>query len=438
MAHKDDQNFMSELEAAEMMKPQYGAVLLLLSIAGLFAFLIIYAAFAEIDERTKGHGQVMPSSDVQVMQSLEGGVITDIMVREGDIVEKGQILMRIDDVLFASEEGGLEIRIAGMRARKIRLVAETMDVPPVFPEELMEAHPDLIENEMKLYNSRQEELQTALERIEDEKHEIESNIDEINASINKFTKSRSLLAEELEIARKLVAQRAMPEIEKIRLERQYSDATGDLATAREARNSMAARLSGVEKKVQEERAGFRSEALGQLNETRTQLRVMQESEKSAEDRVSRTNLRAPVDGVIQNVTLKTVGGVVEPAQKLIEIIPLEEDLLIRARVAPSDIAFLRPGQDVKVSITAYDPQIYGRLDAKLERISADTVEDPEGDIFFEVDVRANQNYLGTTENPLRITTGMVADIEIVTGKRTILTYILKPILRAKASALSER
>jgi adhesin transport system membrane fusion protein len=341
-------------------------------------------------------------------------------------------------VLFASEEGGLEIRISSLRARQIRLTAEVKGTPPIFPEGLIKKRPDLIENEMKLYHSRQEELKTALERIEDEKNEIKSNIDEINASINKFTKSRSLLAEELDIARKLVAQRAMPEIEKIRLERQYSNATGDLETAREARNSMAARLSGVEKKAQEERSAFHSEALGQLNETRTQLRVMQESEKSAEDRVARTELRAPVDGVVQSITLKTVGGVVEPAQKLIEIIPLDEDLLIRARVAPSDIAFLKRGQDVKISITAYDPQIYGRLDGALERISADTVEDPEGGIFFEVDVRANQNYLGTIENPLRITTGMVADIEIVTGKRTILTYILKPILRAKASALSER
>ena len=152
----------------------------------------------------------------------------------------------------------------------------------------------------------------------------------------------------------------------------------------------------------------------------------------------RTELRAPVDGIVQSMSIKTLGGVVEPAQRLIEIVPLEDDLLIRAKVSPSDVAFLTPGQDVKISISAYDPQIYGRLDGTLERISADTIEENDGSIFFEVDVRTKENHLGSDDAPLRITTGMLADIEIITGRRTILTYILKPILRAKSRALGER
>ena len=435
---KNDHGFVSELDAAVKMKPKSGAVWLLLSIVGLFIFLIGYASIAEIDERTRGSGQVMPSQDIQTIQSLEGGVITDIMVREGDVVKKGQILMRIDDVLFASEEGGLEVRLASLQAKQARLSAEVKGEKPSFPPVLIENADTLVQNELQLYTSRQTELQTALERIEDEEREARSNINEIKASINKFSQSRALLKKELDIAKRLVASNAMPEIEQIRLERQYAEVSGDLQTAIEAKTSMEAKLSGIEKKAEEKMAAYQSEALGQLNEVETQIRAIEEGLKSAGDRVARTELRAPVNGIVQRLALKTIGGVVEPAQRLIEIVPLEDDLLIRAKVAPSDVAFLRPGQEVKVSITAYDPQIYGRLDGTLERISADTIEEQDGSVFFEVDVRTNKNYLGSAENPLRITTGMIANIEVITGRRTVLTYILKPILRAKQNALGER
>lgn len=430
--------FLPELEAARRLKPARGAVLLLLSIGLLFAFLITYAAVTKIDERTRGQGQVMPSSDVQVVQSLEGGVITDILVREGDVVEQGQILMRIDDVMFSAEEGGLEARMQGLQITRERLLAESRGQQPEFSDKLKDIAPERVENEMALYESRQEELENALDRIEAEKNEAISNIAEIDASISKYSQTRALVSQELEIAKKLVAQKAMPQIEQIRLERQYAEASGDLATARKARTSMQAKLSGIEKKREEKLSSFKSDALGQLNEIETQLRTYEQSMRSAEDRVARTELKAPVDGVVQSLSLKTVGGVVEPAQRLIEIVPLEDDLLIRARVKPSDVAFLKYGQDVRVSITAYDSMIYGQLDGTLERISADTVEDKNGERFFEIDVRTDKNYLGSEDAPLRITTGMEADVQIITGRRTILTYILKPILRARQNALAER
>lgn len=435
---KKNDLFLPELEAARRLKPSGGAILLLLTIGMLFAILILYAAFTKIDERTRGYGQVMPSSDVQVVQSLEGGIVTDILVREGDVVKKDQILMRIDDVMFAAEEGGLEARMQGMQITRQRLLAETRGQAPEFSDDLKQAAPKRVENEIALYESRQQELQTALERIEDEKNETTSNIAEIDASITKFSQTRDLVSKELEIAKKLVAQKAMPQIEQIRLERQYAEASGDLASARKARTSLEAKLSGINKKRQERLSSFKSEALGQLNDLETQLRAYEENMKSAEDRVARTELRAPVDGIVQSMTIKTLGGVVQPAQQLIEIVPLEDDLLIRARVAPSDVAFLEYGQPVKVSITAYDPLIYGHLDGRLERISADTVEDQQGNRFFEIDVRTDKNHLGSADSPLRITTGMEADVQIITGRRTILTYIMKPILRARENALVER
>ncbi len=435
---KNDDLFLPELEAARRLKPASGAIVLLLAIGLLFAFLIVYSAFAKIDERTRGQGQVMPSSDVQVVQSLEGGIVTDILAREGDVVKKDQILMRIDDVMFAAEEGGLEARLQGLQIKRERLLAETREQEPQFSDELAEVASKRVDNEMALYQSRQQELQTALERIEDEKNEILSNIAEVDASISKYSQTRGLVAKELEIAKKLVAQKAMPQIEEIRLERQYAEASGDLATAQKAKASLQARLSGVEKKRQERKSAFKSDALAQLSDVETQLRTYEESMKSAEDRVARTELRAPVDGIVQSLAVKTVGGVVQPAQKLIDIVPLEDDLLIRARIAPSDVAFLKYGQPVKVGITAYDSMIYGQLDGTLERISADTVEDKDGGRFFEIDVRTDKNYLGDSDNPLRITTGMEANVQIITGKRTILTYIMKPILRARQNALIER
>lgn len=434
---KEDLDFMNDLDQAVHEKPSRATTLFLLVIAGFIFWFLIWISFAEVDERVRAQGQVMPSSDLQVVQSLEGGIVTDILVSEGDRVKKGQVLLRIDDVLFASEGRGIEAQLMSLQAKEARLESEASDKKLSFPADLVKKIPEIVENERKLYTSRQNELNAAIQILKDEVREAEFNLAEVNASINKLARSKELLIKELNITKELVAKRAVPKIEQIRLERELNEVSGNLSTAYQSRNGLQAKLSATQKRDEEKRSAFRSQALRELNEIQSRISSIKESLNSAEDRVRRTELRAPVDGIVHRLGINTEGGVVESAQRLVEIVPIDDDLLIRARVKPSDIAFLKPDQPVKVAITAYDPQIYGRLGGHLERIGADTVEDSEGNSFFEIDVRTDKNYLGNAKNPLPIAPGMIAEVEVITGKRTILTYLIKPVLRLRDRAFSE-
>ncbi|MBI3440586.1 MAG: HlyD family type I secretion periplasmic adaptor subunit [Proteobacteria bacterium] len=435
---EEDAEFMSELETAGTLKPNRASRVFLWTIAALFFWLLLWASVSEVDERVRGIGQVMPSSDVQVIQSLEGGILSELLVSEGARVRKNQVLLKIADVQFASEGRGIEAQMMGMEAKRARLKAEASGQTFVMPPEITKQYPDIAATEEKLYQSRQGELANALHIIEDEVHEAEANLSEVKASINKLSKSKGLLEHELDIARRLVEQKAMPEIEKLKRERELNDTSGNLDSALQSRQSLEAKLSAAQKKEEEKKGAFKSQALGELNDVEAKIAGSRENLTSVSDKVSRAELKSPVDGIVQKIYVRTVGGVVQPAQKLVEIVPIADDLMIRAKISPADVAFLKPGQPVKVKITAYDSQIYGALDGKLERIGANTVEDNKGNAFFEIDVRTDKNYLGPEDAPLRIFSGMVSETEVITGKRTILTYLLKPVLRAKDRAFTEK
>lgn len=434
----EDLEFMSELEEANHLAPNKASVIFLWTIVGLFSWLIIWAAFSEVDERVRGTGQVMPSSDVQVVQSLEGGILQQLLVTEGDVVKKDQVIMKISDVQVSSEGKGIEAQRAELVAKQARLKAEATGQAFVMPADITKNFPDIAANEEKLYKSRQEELSTALNIIHDEVNEADANLAEVKSSIARLSKSKALLQHQADINNKLVAQKAIPEIESLKTDRELNETSGNLASAYDSERSLEAKLSAARKKEEEKRGAFRSEALGDLNDVESKLSGINANLTSVNDKEKRTELRSPVDGIVQKVHVKTIGGVIQPAQKLIEIVPTADNLMIRARIAPADVAFLRPGQDVKVKITAYDPQIYGSLDGKLERIGANTVEDNQGNAFFEIDVRTYKNYLGSEDHPLRISSGMVSETEVIVGKRTILTYLLKPVLRTKDRAFTEK
>lgn len=435
---QEDIEFMSEMETASHLKPSRASQVFLWTITGLFFWMVAWAGISEVDERVRGTGQVMPSSDVQVVQSLEGGILSELNVKEGDSVKKDQVLMKIAAVQFASEGRGIEAQMASLQAKQARLKAEASGQPFTTPPDIQKKFPDVAANEEKLYKSRQDELNTALNIIHDDVREAEANLSEVKASIAKFSKSRGLLQQQLGIAQRLVAQKAMPEIESLKLQRDLNETEGNLSTAEQSQQSLEAKLSAAKKKEDEKTGAFRSQALADLNEVEARLSAIKENLNSVKDKVNRAELRAPVDGIVQRLHIKTVGGVIQPAQKLVEIVPLTDDLMIRAKIAPADVAFLHPGQDVKIKITAYDSQIYGTLDGKLDRIGADTIEDAQGNAFFEIDVRANKNYLGDEAHPLRIFSGMVSETEVIVGKRTILTYLLKPVLRTKDRAFTEK
>lgn len=438
MSEKKDTDFMPEYEAALNTKPERGTTFLLLAIAGLIAWFIAWASYAEIEEVTRGGGQVMASSEVQILQSLEGGILQELLIAEGDTVKKGQTLARISDIAFSSEKKGRQAQFLSQTIRKARLTAEIEDKPFTLSEKIRVQAAAIAANEEALYNSRQQELKNARSILDGRISQSQSALREVSAQINRLSQNRKLLKEELSMTKKMVAQNAVPKLEEIRLQRELNDTAGNLNASVQRKRGLESELQTARKEREDHMTRFRTKALAEMNETETQLASLKENLKSIGDRVDRAELKSPANGIVQSIAVKTIGGIIEPAMHLVEIIPVEDDLKIKARVPPADIAFIRHGLPVRVKITAYDSSRYGALDGTLERISPASVTDEKGNIFFEIEVRTKKTYLGSEANPLEISPGMVAEVEVITGKRTILSYLLNPILRASKRALRER
>ena len=438
MSDKTDKYFMNELDAATRLRPSVASHFMLLTVASLVGAFFVWAGTSEIEEITRGGGKVVPTQEIQVVQSLEGGILTELFVTEGQQVKKGDVLLKINDVAFSSEERGAEARSLALKAKKARLNAEAQGKTFVAPKEVLEKFPNIARNEEALFRSRQQELNNAKSILDNKISSARAELREVQAKINRLSDSRGSLKKELSLTEKMVAKRAVPEIEAIRLRREISDVSGQMREATQRKSGLDADLRGAQRERADRENKFKSQVLGELNEIESQISQLKENLTAIGDRVDRSEVRSPVDGVVNKVAIKTIGGIIEPAMQLVEVVPLDDELKIIARVLPQEIAFLRQGQEANIKISAYDSQRYGALKGVLTRIGANSVTDKEGNVAFEIELEANQNYLGTKENPLPITPGMVAEVEIITGERTILSYLAKPVLRAKDKALTER
>ena len=435
----EDLEFMSDVRAAVLSGPRLSANLLLLSIVFFFLGAGLWASQAQLDEVTTGSGRVVPSSELQVVQNLEGGIVAGIQVSEGDMVAPGQVLMTIDDTQAASKYREDFSRVLSLTAQMARLQAEAAGEEPSFPDEVAAARPEVVDSEMALYNARQGEYQASLQALREQVIQRQQELVELQSRIEQLRGSQQLANEELQILRPLVEQGVSAKIELIRLERQINDISGELATTEKAIPRVNAALNEARRRISERESAFKSQVAKDLVAVRSDMAAINERVASAADRVRRTEIRSPVEGIVQQVMIKTIGGVVQPGQDLIHIVPVEDNLLVEAQIRPKDIAFLRPGQEAVVKITAYDFSIYGGLKAKLEQISADTITDDEGESFYQIRVRTNRNFLLAKDGAtLPIIPGMVAEVDILTGKKSVLTYLLKPVLRARQKALRER
>lgn len=414
---QSDFAFANDIRAAvELRTPRTSRLVLLCTLA-LFVIGIVWAHFAVLDEVKRGNGKVISSRQTQVLQSLEGGLVLEILVREGDIVKQGQVLMRIDDTKFSADLGEVRERRASNAARVARLQAEVTGAEkPVFSDELLKFAPQIVETEQNLFTARVKK--------------VSQDIDVLAQQETRLAGSLKLLSREVEITRNLYAQKVVPEIEMLRLERQASEIRGQLAETQ-------SRITNI-------KTAFRSQAEEDLAKSRGDLAVLEENIKSAQDRVRRADLKSPVNGIVNKLNVTTVGAVVQPGANLMDIVPLDDNLLVEGRIRPQDIAFIRGGQDAVVKITAYDSSVYGSLKGKVERISADTIADdkPErgekAETFYRVMVRTDKNHLGTTEHPLPIIPGMVATVEVLTGAKSVLDYVIKPARMLREEALRER
>lgn len=408
------------------------------TLIGFTLFLGLWAHFAEIDEVTRGEGKAIPSSKLQKISNLEGGIISELFVHEGQVVEPGDPLLRLDPTRFQSNVGETEADRVAMALRVERLSAEVDGRELAIPDALRQKAPGQAESEEALFRSRQQQLRDEVAGLEQQLVQKQQEQREFVSKQGQYRNSLELLRQEIAISEPLVAEGAISKVEVLRLKRSEVEVRGQLEATNLAIPRAESAIKEVEQKVAETRSRFRSEALTQLNEARTDLNKAEATGKALEDRVNRTLVTSPVRGIVKQLLVNTIGGVIQPGSDLVEIVPLDDTLLVEARIRPQDIAFLHPGQKAMVKFTAYDYTIYGGLQADLEQIGADTITDEDGNSFYLIKLRTRKSHLGSDEKPLLIIPGMVASVDIMTGKKSILSYLLKPIIRARAEALRER
>jgi adhesin transport system membrane fusion protein len=431
--------FMSEVDAAIQRKGHAFAYLLSMAVGVLLVLLVTWAKFTVLDEVTRGMGQVIPSRRVQLIQNLEGGILQEILVQENQIVGKGDILVRIDNAVAASQYRDAFAKAQEHEAAIVRLTAEAEDKKNlVFPAELQKADPQILADQQSIFQARQLQLRAELNVLRSQYSQRQQEVAEMQSRKEQLERSLKLAHQQRDIAKPLVDQGVYPKTEYLAVERDISSLQGDIDALRLGIPRVRQSANEASKRIAQRKAEFHAQALDELNRRRGEMNSLHKIMAAGEDRVTRTDVRSPVRGTVKQLMLTTVGGVVRPAESIMEIVPLDDTLLIEARIRPADIAFLHPGQKAVIKITAYDFSIFGGIDGFVEAISADTIEEDDGQSFYKVKLRTSTNSMIYRGESLPIIPGMTASIDILTGKKSVLAYLLKPILRMKQNALRER
>ena len=431
-----DSDFDANADWAIAEQTPHGARQLVWFSAGTLVVLLLWAHFAVLDEVTRGEGKVIPSRQIQVLQSMDGGIVSEILVREGQTVRTGDLLLKVDPTRMVSSLRENRSQYLSLLAKSARLRALAESGRFVAPPEVTSQAPEIAEAERALFESRRAELDATVGVVRQQLTQRTQELVSVRAKREQASQSFNLTAKELEMTRPLAKSGAISDVELLRLERDVARYRGERDSANSDIPRLESAINEASRKVQEVELTFRNVARSELSETNAKLGALSEGSTALEDRVKQTDIRSPVNGTVKQLKVNTVGGVVQPGKDVIELVPSDDALELEARVLPRDIAFLRPGQKALVKFTAYDYATYGGLEATLERISADTVLDEKGNAFFLVRVRTLSTSIGSQQLP--IIPGMVAEVDILTGKKSVLSYLLKPILRAKSQALTER
>lgn len=429
-----------ELDAQAVMSTEqtYRAQTLVRSALLLVGVLLVWASLAKIDEVTKGEAKVIPSRQLQVIQSLDGGVVSEILVKEGQVVEAGQLLLKIDETRATSGVRESAAQAFALRAKLARLkaLAEGHSFKPPQPQPGNAEEQRVVDEERQLYDAKRSELAALVSISEQQLAQRQQELSEAEAKRESARRSLELSQQELAKTRPLLATGAVSEVDVLRLERDVTRARGDKEQASAQASRAKAAIAEATRKIQETDLSFRNEIRKDLSEVLGRLNALNEGAVALADKVDKSQVKSPVRGRVQRLLANTVGGVVSPGKDIVEIVPLDDALVLEARVQPRDIAFIHPGQAATVKFTAYDFSIYGGLDAAVENISPDTVTDEKGtNTFYVVRVRTKQPNFN---DKMPIIPGMTAEVDILTGKKTVLSYLLKPVLKAHAYAMRER
>jgi adhesin transport system membrane fusion protein len=416
-----------------------GTRLVVVLISTAFGLFLAWAALAHVDEVARAEGKVRPSSKAQILQSSEAGTVRAILVQSGEHVNKGQLLVRLDDTQSSSELGQIQAEKESLQARAARLKDEAAGGQFVCPPEVKAQSADACENEERLQQVRAQALASKNSALVAAVEQRRREMAEGQATASSLRSSLALTQKQVSMLEPLAAKGIVPQTELLTARREMTDIQGRLSAAEEQISRSAAAVREAQAQLQTANFQFRQDALDEMNQLQGKLSVIAESSKGAAGKLERADLRSPVEGIVNDVQVTTIGGFVAPGQKIMEVVPVNEQLLIETRVQPKDIAFVRVGQSALVKVSAYDFSIYGGLEGKVVQVSADSIYDEQSkQAYFTVVIQTPRSYLVSGARRLPITPGMICTADIITGNKSVLAYLLKPVLKARSDALRER
>ncbi len=421
------------------MEPARAAQLLLYVIAGLVVLTLIWASVARLDRVTRGQGWVVTSNNLQEVQYLEGGIVKDILVSSGERVKAGELLVKLDPTQMNVEfaQGREEFNL--LSARIARLESEAALRPLQFPAPFKAAAGEIVARERALYEARNAELDAALSLAQNKFDQREQAREDAIVAFDTASEAFALADQELQMVRRLVDKGIEPRVELLRAQQREAAARGEMQRAEIAVSRAALEAEEAQGEIDKVRKTFAAGAADELNAAKAEFAELKGALPALQDKVSRTEVRAPVAGVVNRVLVSTIGGVVAPGETIVEIVPTEDTLVVEAKIKPADIGFLHIGQEAKVSISAYDSSVYGSLAGLIETISPDAIEDEKtGERFYNIRVRTSAEALKGRGRALQIMPGMAADVSVLNGKRTVLAYIMKPLAEVGDKALQDQ
>ncbi|QOG11368.1 HlyD family type I secretion periplasmic adaptor subunit [Arcobacter sp. FWKO B] len=435
---QQDYEFMNSLSSAVMqIRPNKLHWVLISFVVTIFLF-IIWASFAKIDEISRGSGKVVPSGQNQLIQNLEGGIVSEILVREGEFVEKDQVLIRISNEKSTSTAVSHNLKILSLQAQKLRLEAELKQGSFDFERSEVPEMNTFLENEKELFQTNQRQLNSKVQILKEQYNQKTNELQDAQQTIEHLKFSVEMISKEVEMTKPMVERGIRSQVDFLKLQREESDAKQRLQSAFLSVPKLKSEIAEIKKKIDETYEANESQTREKLNEIVTSLKELQATSTAYDDQVLRTTVRSPQNGIVQKLHVNTIGGAIKPAQDLIEIVPTDYSLLVEVKILPSDIAFIYHGQKAIVKFSAYDFSIFGGLEGYVVNISPDTITEKDDKTYYLVRIETEKNYIGTEEKPMKIIPGMVADVDIITGKKSILDYILKPILKTKQYTFTER
>ena len=435
---KRDYEFMHSLSAAVLeVAPTRLRFVLYFWVVAIFMFLT-WANFALIDEIARGDGEIIPSGENQMIQNLEGGIVQEILVHEGQEVKKGQILIKIDNQKSQSSFSSNAIKADALETKIVRLNAEANGQKFIVSDELKKRLPEFVENEKSLYQTNKQQLNSKLNALKERLSQKKSELSEAQNQLEYLKASSDFISKEVKMTKPMVAKGVRSKIDFLKLKREANEIISKYDATKKSIPRLKSAIKEVQSTIKEATLIFQSEAKVKMNEAIAELRGLRATSTALQDQVSRTVVRSPMNGIVQKLFIHTVGGVIKPGENIMEIVPSDQTLLVEVKIKPSDIAFIYFGQKAIVKFSAYDFAIYGGLDGEVVLISADTIKDEKDNVFYTVRIKTNQNYLGDETKPLKIIPGMTVSVDIITGQKSVLDYILKPILKTKQYTFTER